>query len=105
MKTKMGQIVAIQVVGLLIVGGTVETCTAQEARSVTVRYGDLNLASSAGQKALQARVAGAARDVCGFQDRGIEAYLAWTTCYKGAIEDAMEQVRKQHPTVTLTTRK
>jgi UrcA family protein len=101
MKNKVGQIVAIQVVGLLIVG----TCPAQEARSVTVRYEDLNLANETGQKALRARIAVAAREVCGFQDRSVKAYVEWQTCYRNAIEDAMVRVRTTHPTVTLTAGK
>lgn len=41
----------------------------EEVRQISVQYDDLNLASVKGQKALERRLAAAAREVCGLNDQ------------------------------------
>lgn len=46
---------------------------AEEARTATVRFGDLDLASPAGRQRLEWRVRGAVRAVCPDEGRGVAA--------------------------------
>lgn len=58
----------------------------REERSVTVSYGDLNLASEAGAKRLESRIRYAARTVCGPRsNRNITAMADYRSCYKSAM--------------------
>jgi UrcA family protein len=70
----------------------------QAARSVAVRYGDVNLASVAGATTLYQRIQGAARFVCGEQDRSLVAQHAWKQCYQSAVAEAVARVN--NPTLT-----
>jgi UrcA family protein len=62
---------------------------ADETNSVRVSYADLNLASGIGQRALQWRVAGAARDVCVIEDRkDLKIAMATRFCRTDAVARA-----------------
>ena len=62
---------------------------ATQTNSVRVSYADLNLSSGAGQQVLQRRIAGAARDVCLFEDsREIALRRATNDCRSDAIASA-----------------
>lgn len=65
----------------------------------TVRYGDLDLDSEDGQRTLRARVAHAARDICGMDERYTGSLIASRqsrTCYA----DAREQIYVELAAVT-----
>ena len=67
------------------------------APSVTVRYDDLNLATSAGVETLYRRIAKAARTVCPDEhsrDLGIAA--AGERCQANAVEQAVREVNNPH---------
>ena len=65
-----------------------------EARSVTVRTADLNLASQAGRATLSRRISYAATVVCGRVDaRNLVASRLAANCRSDAIESAMPQVQ------------
>lgn len=65
-----------------------------EQRSITVRYGDLNLASEAGAAALAERVNRAAVSVCGPEEtRRLEEVLAFKECRFRAIAKARPQMK------------
>ena len=61
--------------------------------SVVVRYGDLNLASEQGARALYQRIAWAAKQVCPEREsRDLESLSRSRTCQKDAIERAVQSV-------------
>jgi UrcA family protein len=62
-------------------------------RSVAVRYGDLDLASDAGVRALYARLRSAAANVCGpGADRDLAMRQAWQACRDEALGRAVSQL-------------
>ena len=64
-------------------------------RSERVAFADLDLASAAGQTALQRRIQGAADRVCdvgGMMD--VEQFLESTACYRTAYADGIRQMRQ-----------
>ncbi len=62
-------------------------------QSVAVRYTDLNLASDAGTRTLQARIDRAARAVCGSADiRDLSAMSEIQNCRQVALNSAAPQV-------------
>lgn len=66
---------------------------AGETRSITVRSGDLNLASEAGRAAFQHRVARAVAEVCGPTfGRTTEQVQAYASCAKTAQANAAPQM-------------
>ena len=71
----------------------IPTVTAQMDDVLTARvpYGDLNLASSDGQKALDRRVFAATRKVCVYE-RGSAAGLGERACRRDAYERAQPQI-------------
>ncbi len=71
---------------------TVATAAPVLAKDVTVRYGDLDLASAKGQKELSRRVDRAAKVACDFEaENRIPSYSAMT-CYHQARAKASTQV-------------
>ena len=65
----------------------------RDVRTADVRYDDLDLASAGGQKALQARIKRAARQVCARSgDIGLRDFQAYQSCRDAALEAAMPQV-------------
>jgi len=78
---------------------------ADGARSVRVAYGDLNLASAQGASTFHARVAAAARTVCGADNldmRNLGEYAAARSCQTQAIANAVREVRSSRVLVGLT---
>jgi UrcA family protein len=64
-----------------------------DTNSVTVRFADLNLASSAGVQTLYQRLETAARRVCGSPDsRDFEARRDWKRCYSSALNSAVSTI-------------
>jgi UrcA family protein len=64
-------------------------------RTVTVRFGDLDISTTAGAKTLYQRIRGAARTVCGEEedyDLGLDARRAWNSCYQSAVNGAVDKV-------------
>jgi UrcA family protein len=82
--------------GLLGISGVASAGVPDESvRAITVTYGDLNLASDQGSKALYARIVSAARAVCGAYDvdaRDLHALAQEQACETRAIAQAVHQV-------------
>ena len=65
-----------------------------EAPTVGVRYGDLDLTSAAGQRQLDIRLERAAREVCGFDEKMVGSHLRSQhsrECYREARRDLDQQ--------------
>jgi UrcA family protein len=60
-----------------------------------VRFGDLDLGSSRGVKALYVRIRGAARTVCGENERpdSLLSSAPFDNCVRAAIESAVAQIK------------
>jgi UrcA family protein len=79
-----------------LIAGTAHAGSPDGAPTVTVAYGDLDLSSEQGANALYARVAYAARQVCGASGldiRNLQAYAAERACESQAISKAVHDVR------------
>ena len=74
--------------------GDVQQTTAVIHESAVVRFDDLSLESSAGIKALYARLSNAAERVCGGQPNKMELRQlgAYRNCYHKALSRAVEKV-------------
>jgi UrcA family protein len=66
--------------------------SASEPAGIRVGYGDLDLTTSAGAHTLYARIAGAARTVCGFEGTPLIEQTLWNSCYRRAIAAAVAKV-------------
>jgi len=67
---------------------------ADEAPSVGVRYGDLDLTSEEGQRQLDRRLERAAREVCGLNEKVVGSHLRSQhsrECYREARRDLDQQ--------------
>jgi UrcA family protein len=70
----------------------------ENARSIEVRYGDLELGNRSAIEQLYARIAAAAERVCGDYDaRDLRARSDWRACYDATLADAV--ARAPHPAV------
>ena len=68
------------------------------ARSIEVRYGDLELGNRLAIEQLYARIAAAAERACGNYDaRDLRARRDWRACYDATLADAVARV--PHPAV------
>lgn len=72
--------------GICLVGATAPAHA--ETVSRVVRTADLNLASVAGQKALNHRIAVAAREVCTSTSRDLATKVEESRCLRRAVADA-----------------
>ena len=73
----------------------IATPAAAQADSVTIGYGDLNLASRAGRNALDQRVDGAARQLCGdVSPLELKRIALGRTCRAGVLADARAQLAR-----------
>jgi UrcA family protein len=64
-----------------------------DTRSITVRYGDLNLADPSGRNTLRLRIDYAARMVCGdYQSLDLQRTSAYQSCVQHARDAALAQV-------------
>jgi UrcA family protein len=64
-------------------------------RTVTVRYGDLDISTTAGAKTLYQRIRGAAYTVCGDDrdyDLGLDSRRHWMSCFQSAVNGAVDKV-------------
>ena len=83
---------------LLVGSGTAFADAAQskpfDPAPVTVRYDDLNLASSEGARVLYGRITAAARKICGpnIADWYPNARTAWKRCYNVTVDHAVKEV-------------
>ncbi len=64
-----------------------------EAVSVPVAYGDLDIHSAAGATELQARIARAARQICG--EGNLANWAEVATCHRNAMQAAKAQVAQK----------
>jgi len=60
--------------------------------SVTVRYADLDLSTSAGANELYQRIQAAAKQVCGPPGADLIEQTGWRRCYRMAVGDAVRKV-------------
>jgi UrcA family protein len=78
---------------------------ADEAPSVVVRYGDLNLATEAGTNALYSRIVAAARQVCPQADqKDLTAFHLSKVCQANAIARAVQEVHSPQLAAAYTAR-
>ncbi|TLY76205.1 MAG: UrcA family protein [Gammaproteobacteria bacterium] len=85
---------AAALTGCLIVGATTHAAATDDTPpSVQVKYGDLNLATDEGARALYGRIVWAARKVCPVSDiRKLAELAAAKACEAQAIEHAVRDV-------------
>jgi UrcA family protein len=85
----------VALTGLIPCIGTAATVFAESVPTREVYYGDLDLDSKAGVTALQARLARAARQVCGGYERVRLEEASWQKqCREKAIADAVAAVNE-----------
>jgi UrcA family protein len=60
--------------------------------SVTVRYADLDLSTSAGANTLYRRIQAAAKQVCRSPGTDLIEQIGWRSCYRSAVGDAVRKV-------------
>ncbi len=77
---------------LLAVTAQAQTPDAREVHTLTVKYSDLNLATTAGATTLYNRIRGAAHFVCGEEGRGLEEQLVWSDCFHTSVSQAVSAV-------------
>jgi UrcA family protein len=76
-----------------------------DVRTMRVTYGDLNLATEQGSRALYARIESAARQVCAPDDeRNLEAVAAARACKARAIAQAVNAVHSPMLAATFAAR-
>ncbi len=78
---------------ILVATGLSSAANAQwrEVRTATVEYGDLNLLSDEGKTALQGRIKGAIRSVCGTYDtRSVRDRMDHSQCWEEASMSARQ---------------
>ena len=84
---------ALAIVGVVASVASFAATPAVDAPSVSVRYDDLNLSTTAGVDALYRRISAAARDVCpDIYSRDTNIVLAAQHCQAAAISKAVSQV-------------
>jgi UrcA family protein len=89
----LAALTACMAVGLVDVA---RSATPDEAPSVKVSYGDLDLANAQGAHALHARITAAARQVCapnGFDIRDLKLYTVERSCMSEAVANAERKVQ------------
>jgi UrcA family protein len=90
-----------------LIAGSSLAAGAEPAASVRVPYGDLNLTSEQGVGTFHARVAAAARQVCGADGldiRNLQAYAAERSCEAQAIANAEQGVQGVKVAASLAAR-
>jgi len=82
----------------LAAGFATPVLAAVESVSVTVPYGDLDVADPAGADTLTQRIDSAVEQVCHRPDiRNLKAMVAWEECKADALAGAMEQLSLVQP--------
>jgi len=84
---------ALAIVGVVASVASFAATPGVDAPSVSVRYDDLNLSTTAGVDTLYRRISAAARDVCpDIYSRDTHIVLAAQRCQSAAISKAVSQV-------------
>jgi UrcA family protein len=78
-------------------GNAVAANAADGARSVTIRYADLDIGTNSGVQTLYARLDGAARQVCD-SGRTLVEQRQSTLCYQQALRSAVGEVNNPYLT-------
>jgi UrcA family protein len=96
-KTLKSRFISMASISIVLVGaamgGTVQAADEPQYDRTTVAYGDLNLDSPQGTKALYARLRNGAKDVCSsFEGRDSFFERVWRTCIDQAVATAVAQV-------------
>jgi len=69
------------------------SAAAPDVTSVTVRYADLNLASSDGVRTLYRRLKAASQQVCQpYESRELTRHVRWRACYDAALSGAVAEL-------------
>jgi len=98
---RLGELIMIKIFALgLLAAATISapafaTPPVAEARIAAVQYGDLDLSTENGQRVLDRRIAAAARDVCGTDERitgSLTPSTSSRTCYVRAINNLEREV-------------
>jgi UrcA family protein len=77
---------------LCLTGGTQSWAASPATHSMTVSYGDLNLAAAAGADTLYRRIESAAADICGYEGRSLAEIANSHDCVHGAIAQAVAAI-------------
>jgi len=86
-------IVTVLAAAALAGGLATPVLAADETVSVTVPFGDLDIANPAGADALSQRIDSAVDKVCDRPDmRNLKGMVAWEECKAAALAGAMEQL-------------
>jgi UrcA family protein len=82
------------ILGCLAMDGSVQAAEQQYDRAI-VAYGDLNLDSEQGAKALYARLRNGAEDVCSsLEGRDLAFKKLWQSCFDSAVASAVAQINR-----------
>jgi UrcA family protein len=96
-KNQRKSIASIIATTLVVFAAASSALAAQPADRLTKRvtYGDLNLESPEGAKALYSRLRSAAQEVCSpFDSKELSHRGAWRACVDGALEAAVAKIDK-----------
>ena len=77
--------------GICLIGATAPAAAAPVARTTTVSYSDLNLASASGRKVLDSRINRAAHNVCFNGGNDVASLVAAERCIDAAKANAKAQ--------------
>jgi UrcA family protein len=86
--------------GVCLIGATAPAAAAPVARTTTVAYDDLNLASASGRKALDSRINRAAHNVCFNGGNDVASLVAADRCIEAAKADAKARIYPVSGSVT-----
>ncbi len=89
--TRMQKLAGVVLCGFMAVAATVSVAApADDVASVEVRYGELDLARSAGAEVFYRRLKNATREICGpVNARSAVLMRKWTECYQGTLDTAV----------------
>jgi UrcA family protein len=92
--------IAIQVLAAASLSLVAVAPAAAEQVQTTVTYGDLDVASPEGARALVERVQASVETVCARPEtRGLKALAKWSECRDAALAGASEQLARQGVTI------
>lgn len=87
---KMQRLAGALVCGIMAAVATVSQAAQDEVVSVEVRYGELDLAKTAGAEVFYRRLKHATRTVCGsLNPRSASSVRVWNDCYQETLETAV----------------
>jgi UrcA family protein len=94
-------VIAVTIVALVcaVSAGRAQASEASQPLTKKVTYGDLNLDTESGAKALYARLRYAAKYVCSsYESKELSRQKVWQICVNNALASAVQQINK--PMVT-----